>query len=309
MVISFSDGRIFRKCQRQWCFRTLAHWNAKTPTRREMHLLKQLQSVSAWRGELVDRVISTTLVPAWNKKIPFTLEQALSSARWLFNTQVEFARKNRFREPGMSQTKAKQSYAAFFDVEYNGGVSKEAIAQAWCEIEQALTNLFKMHSLFHSLKQSRRIIAQRPIVFDCAEIRVRAVPDLIVFYDNCKPLIVDWKVHLQGMRDYRLQLAIYALALTQCKPHIDFPPLDGLKPTDIRLAEAQLLTGRLRRYTLSEEDLLEVESYICQTATDMQLALDGEMRGELDPFDFPASPYAEACAVCPFRSLSWEEFV
>ena len=55
-----------------------------------------------------------------------------------------------------------------------------------------------------------------------------------------------------GTKDYWLQLVTYALALTRCTVHRDFARVfQGCEPTEIRLAEVQLLTNRVRDHSLT----------------------------------------------------------
>lgn len=62
---SYSASRSFRQCQRQWFFKNIvASARANEPLRRRAYLLSKLQSVSAWRGKVVDDIISKTLVPS-----------------------------------------------------------------------------------------------------------------------------------------------------------------------------------------------------------------------------------------------------
>ena len=65
---SYSDSRLFKKCQRSWYFHSRANAKANDE-RRELFLLGKLQSVSAWRGAIVDTIISETLVPQWKKRL------------------------------------------------------------------------------------------------------------------------------------------------------------------------------------------------------------------------------------------------
>jgi hypothetical protein len=120
-------------------------------------------------------------------------------------------------------------------------------------------------------------------------------------------LIIDWKVHVFGNRDYWLQLVTYALALTRCTRHRDFPAsFRGCEPTDVRLVEAQLLTNRLREHEINDDDVGDVEDYIADSAARMVLALDGEKSGALAAADFPVTVYPESCEGCPFRRPCWE---
>jgi hypothetical protein len=308
MIWSFSDSRTFARCQRQWYYEAVvAYWTQKDPRRWEAYLLSKLQTVSAWRGQIVDVAISSTLVLALNRGLAPSLQSCLQRARQLFDTQRTFALGHRLREDGMVPSKAGESFAAFLPLEYGGTVADAELQQAWAEIEQALRNLFGMDELLAQLRSATLCVAQRPLTFDHCGVSVRAVPDLIAFYADGPPLIVDWKVHAFGTKDYWLQLVTYALALSRCKVHKDFPrTFRGCEPTKVRLAEIQLLTNRIRQHTLDEDDVGEVEDTIADSASRMTLALDGRKLAQLEPEDFPVTLWPENCQSCPFRRPCWE---
>ena len=308
MIWSFSAAGTFRRCQRQWYFKEyVAEPLAKRDhLRREAYLLSKLQSIQAWRGSLVDQIISKRIVPSLNAGHDFDLNRALADARVQFERQLDFAIHSRFREQDSPPSGADGAYAAFYAVEYGSGVTDAEIAQAWADVELALRNLARMTELMLMLNRGRRSIPQRPLLFHHGQVSVRAVPDLIAFADDEPPLIVDWKVHFYGTRDYRVQLACYAVALTRCKPHRDFPvKLAQYKPTDVHLFEAQLLTNRVRCYDLSEADIDAVDSLISLGSTEMLLAL-GKDADEVDsPFYLPTAEDPGTCQRCAFRSLCW----
>lgn len=310
MIWSFSNSQVFKKCQRQWYFKShVANANAKKiPLQREAYLLSKLQSIAAWRGSVVDHVISRRIVPALGNGWDINFPRVLDYARAVFQAQLKFARQHRLREPGMSAAKAGDDFAAFHAVEYGLEVTNEEIARAWDDVEKAITNLVRMRELFALLNTSSKLVAQRALTFPYFGVTVRAVPDLIAFFETSAPLIVDWKVHTFGAKDYRLQLATYAVALARCGAHKDFPESSSpYAPTDIRLLEVQLLTNQQREYVLSDIDVEEIDCYIAETATAMILA-DGENgKGPPRPFDYPVTLYPEACQKCPFRAPCWED--
>lgn len=309
---SFSNSRLFGKCQRAWFYKNhVANANAtKNPLQREAYILSKLQSIFAWRGRIVDDVISERIVPALEKGWTLNANAILEYARLLFDKQREFAMLNRVREPGMSQSKAGEAFAAFYPVEYGTGVSREELNRAWKEIEQAVLNLLAMRELLDDLRRAERLVAQRNLMFSIFQVKARAVPDLIAFFRDEPPLIVDWKVHIFGTRDYRLQLATYAIALVRCVPHQDFPSSLALyAPEDVRLIEAQLLTNVLRPYKLTEQDIEATESRIIESSMEIGLAAGDGFIKELDAFDYPVTEYPETCLTCPFRKLCWEEQV
>jgi PD-(D/E)XK nuclease superfamily len=307
---SFSNGRLFNKCQRAWFYKNhVANANAtKNPVQREAYILSTLQSVWSWRGRIVDHVISQRIVPALERGWTINVNALLEYTRSVFDRQREFALLNRVREPGMSQTKGGESFAALYAVEYGTGVTAEEMKRAWADVEQALLNLLDMRDLLTDLRRAERLIAQRPLTFEVFQAKAKAVPDLIAFFRDEPPLIVDWKVHTFGNRDYRLQLAAYAVALVRSPPHQDFPAgLSLYEPEDVRLLEAQLLTKASRPYKLTERDVDAMESRIVESFMEMSLAAGAAGVRGLGAFDYPAAEYPEACEKCPFRKVCWEE--
>lgn len=306
---SFSNSHLFRRCQRQWFFKTVwANALAKDPRRHEAYVLSKLRTVAAWRGSLVDHVVSRRVMPALLKGWSISQESILDYARTLFNDQFQFALAHRIREPGITPSEAGEAFAAFHAVEYETGVGEIEKAQAWKEVHLALSNLLEMSDFLKLLRTAEHLIPQRTLTFSHYGTTVRAVPDLIAFFNNRPPLIVDWKVHAYASQDYRLQLACYAISLTSCDAHRDFPLSLGLyKTTDIRLLEVQLLRAQHREYTLTDLDVADVSTFISQTAMQMALALGSGSHNQLTPFDLPATTRPDACQNCNFRSLCWEE--
>lgn len=305
---SFSGARAFRQCQRSWFFKTCAaNARAKDPNRGEAYILSKLQSVSAWRGKLVDRIITQELLVALRRRQKITKSQLLATARSCFDRELDFAMSHRIREPGIKLSE-NDAVAAFRAIEYGEGVADEQIAQAWRDIETAIDNLFKMESLRCALKAASYVVAQRSLQFELAGVTVVAVPDVIAFHQEGPPLIIDWKVHAGGARDYRLQLALYALALSRCTPHRDFPlSLAGLLPAEFRLLEAQLLLGIEHEYVLNATDFDELEDYVAASATEMLAATAGAKNGELRAEDFAVTEWPELCQRCAFQKICWEK--
>jgi hypothetical protein len=309
MFWSISESRTFRRCQRQWCFKNLlGNAKAKDPTRREAYLLGKLQSVSSWRGTIVDSVVSEFVIPAIRSRRSLTLREAVGRARRLFDTQLEFARRHPLREPGLSPSKLEGQFAAFHVIEYGQELLAEELTRAWQEIETALGNLFGMSDLFAELRGASMLCAQRALTFPHSGMTVRAVPDAVAFFRDKAPLIVDWKVHAFGLHEAWLQLATYAVALVRCNPHVDFPQnLSRWKTTEVKLAEVQLLTNRIRRYELGDEDETAVDSYIAESVTEMLLAIEGKKGKEVNVIELPVASSPDACQRCPYRKLCWED--
>lgn len=305
---SFSAARAFRQCQRSWFFKNcLASAVAKDRRRRTAYLLSKLQSVSGWRGRLVDRILSERLVLALRRGQRITKADLRTAAKVCFDRELDFAINNRIHEPGLELSK-NDAVAAFRAIEYGDGIRQEEISQACQDIQTAIDNLFKMDGLRAALKRASYVVAQRSLQFKFAGVSVVAVPDVIAFNEEAPPLIVDWKVHSFGTRDYRLQLALYALALSRCTPHRDFPPsLTDFTPTDYRLVEAQLLSGIEHEYALDSADFDELEDYVAASATEMLAATDGLKNGDLRAEDFAVTEWPNLCQRCAYQKICWEK--
>lgn len=305
---SFSGSRLFQKCPRQWYFKTVvAEARSKDPVRREAYLLSKLQTVYSWRGSLVDWVILKRYIPTIQRGQRVVLGDLIKYAREIFNRQFEFGLANRLREPGMKVSKIGDGFAAFFDVEYGEGIAETDIEAAWEDVKIALTNLVGMKDLQAQLESAVRLIPQRSLTFTVDGIKATGQPDLMVFFADQPPLIIDWKVHTFASSDYRLQLALYALALTNCKPHSDFPKQQIQYQTmDMRLVEVQLLTNQQRNYQLTNDDIDAVSDYIARSALNMEMLLFGEDT-ETTVADMPVTLNDEECQRCPFCSMCWKQ--
>lgn len=306
MIWSISDSKTFRRCQRQWFYKKMGNAIATDPLRHRLYLLNKLQSISAWRGQIVDSVISEAIIPAVTAKRSVTLEQVKGRARQLFERQLACARKHELMSPGFSPSQLGSNFAAFHAMEYGGKISEQEVETAADEVSRALTHLFSMGDLKALLKSAEKLVPQRALIFAHSGVSVRAVPDLIAFFGGNPPVIVDWKVHVFGVDEAWLQLAAYSLALTRCKPHKDFPAeLKSFSATQVELVEVQLLTNSIRRYSLTDEEVQTAEAYIADSATDMLMALQDRKVDQLCADEFSVARFPGTCQSCQFRSICW----
>lgn len=306
---SFSQHRTFRKCPRQWFYS--AQWadsGAKDPERREAAVLKKLQTVSGWRGQLVDQVFTDYLVPRVNLHRAPRLLEVKAEANRRFDLQLKFGRQHRIREEGMTAELAGQSFAAFIKLEYGESITDDDFVRARQDVMTALTNLYrKMDRIRELMRESAYCVAQRPLTFSFLDGSVRAVPDLIVFRTKLPPVIIDWKVHTFGNRDYADQLTGYALALVRCEPHKDFAKYrNGWEATDVRLVEAQLLLGTARRHRNDADAIAAAEERIGAGILELQAAMNGKRTAQLHPEDFPVTRRPLTCQACAYRKLCWK---
>jgi hypothetical protein len=305
---SYSASRTFRKCQRQWYFKTIvANGKAKDPFRHRALLLSKLQTLSAWRGQIVDDIISRVIVPGVNRGTPVMLSSAKALARDLFDRQLNFALEHPINDPNLRIGEEGEDFCLLYAMEYGTRPSEEELEAAWGEIEQALTNLYGMGPIRAALKSSRYVAAQRNLSAPLIDgMTVSARPDAIAFQEAAPPIIIDWKVHALAENDAWLQLATYAIVLSRCKRK-DFPDNIEFRPEDVRLLEVQLLTGLVREHALDIELIEEAEDYAVESAYEMQCLVDQRKSTDIELEDFLPAYAAESCQTCQFRSLCWEK--
>lgn len=307
MKWSFSASTTFRMCPRKWFYaNSFASSLAKHPDRKEAYYLKQLQSISAWRGSLVDTVIGVTIVPELKKGRVPNEKKVMDYASYLAKKQVEFGKDKRHREPKMTKSEGGTSYCAFYDMEYSDRVDQSQLKLAQAEATTALKNLLRSKLLEELAQNNSHLVAQRSIRFEFAGASVVCTPDLIVFYENAPPLIIDWKVHSFAYSDYRLQLALYALALTRVEPHRDFPELK-VSPTEVGLIEYQLLKNTQRQYELTSDDITDLEDHIYHSFRQIRHTTEGRKAKDLEAEMFQTARSPKICAKCQFKKICWKK--
>jgi len=310
---SVSKAKQFQSCQRKWFFSDiLAQWNAKKePIKREAYILKNLQSIQAWRGSLVDTVIEKkVLLPIMFQGITPTENIVINYAMDIADKQIEFGKQKKYREEGMTKTKAGDSFAAFYDIEYKGVIDNEKLEYAKNEIKIALHNFFISPIFQKLLKPNTNLLVQRDLKFPYNGFTVNAKPDLVIFRDNQPPHIIDWKVHDNRYTDYWQQLTVYSYVLSkiaQTKPHKDFPSQfikDVPRPHRYSITEYQLLKGISKEYSIAEQDIEDVEDLIHITGEWMQDIY--EDRNLINAKDCQTTSYPQSCVNCGFKKLCQE---
>jgi hypothetical protein len=302
MIWSFSSYGVFRKCPRQWFYRkVVANSRAKEPLRQEAYKLSKLEGLQAWRGKIVDTVISDVVIPSINRSYPCTLANALRLADQMFAEQ----RSIRLEQySGAHPDNGLQ--AGFQEIAYGKAISDEMFDKAHSEIHVALENFYKADGLWTLLKEARYLIPQRPVTFTHGKVSVRVIPDLIAFRTQLPPVVFDWKVNTYPLRDYWLQLVAGAIAITRCKPHRDWPNGACHNPSDIDLFEVQLLSGDVRKHILSEADVCDTEDFISISATEMELVCGLQDGKNTSIEDVPVASDPRTCQYCAFMKLCWE---
>lgn len=304
---SFSTSRIFFQCPRKWYYQKFYADPASTDEiRKEAFFLSQLSNLRAWRGKLVDQVITRFVIPRLNKHEVIPKDEVLNFAQSVINNQLEFGKRRGYRDKTSSEFRSDLRYCAFFELEYQKTLPEENLKQCQKEINQSLLNLLDSEFLKLASKDGIRFIAQRTLKLSFAGSMVCCTPDLIAFFKSTPPMIVDWKVETPEYKDHWLQLGLYGVVLSRIDPHKDFPSEfnSSLKnPCNIDLQEFQLLRNQVHKYRITLDDVVDVENYVYSSAAQMLRFIDDE--SVTDPHNIPSSRHAESCLICNFKKICW----
>jgi len=270
--------------------------NPKDSLQHEAKSLKKLQSIYAWRGKLVDDVISYFAIPKLNKKEKLheqiLVEYGLDKARKEFNAVIN----------------GSDDFPMFIELENFGKIDDEIKKTMFSEIEISLRNFTGSQFIKEFYENGIRIYPQRNLHFKNDLVNIYCRLDAICIYENKPPIIVDWKVKTNSYFDHKKQLATYAYVLSKTKPHQGMEELwknHFNDPTKLDLLEFQLLHGRERYYSFNEEDILNIEDFIFESANDMLLLIDKKEYPSIKPEDIPTTLNPSNCERCQFKRICW----
>lgn len=309
MIWSISGDKQFRKCPRQWYYSNVVSDKRvkKDEFRKEVTILAYLQNIQAWRGSIVDDIISRLLINAINKKRIIQKDYYLNEAAKTFESQLNYARQKTYRE-GKNNSEI-IDFGGLLEIEFGRNILEEDLKIAKQEIMDALNNLLDDKLFIEYLQSADHLISQRPLIYSYDRFTVKAIPDLMLIFTDKPPHIVDWKVHTYGTNSYDEQLVSYAIALNQvarAKPHVDFPSnIKDFQLKDYKLTEYQLLhPDRIRRnYVIDDESLERFSDKLSRGLMEMYMAGCHQKYSQVTVDEFPTTDFVENCKNCPFTLI------
>ncbi len=302
MKWSVSGHNAFRRSQRQYLFGFIAAAaaRAKDPVRHEAYILKQLQSVEMWQGDLVHDAIRHFVIPALSKKEPLVPERIISDTLAMKRGQFDFSREQRYRIQGMTKKSAGIHYAALHPHEYGAEISDAQLQEVETTVVVSLNNLFGLTNLLAEIRQSRSVHCEEVFRFNLDDVTVTPQLDLLYLDKVGLPTIIDWKISDSDSSDYAPQLMVYALALKNWRK--DF------RPEDFTVFEVNLLRNYVTQYPITAERLDETEDFIFRSVTKIR-SLVGDNKWESQEFEeFEPAKSFRTCQYCNFRKLCQEVY-
>jgi CRISPR/Cas system-associated exonuclease Cas4 (RecB family) len=299
---AFSTHGRMRRCQRQLFFGSIAAWhNAKDPLRRESFLLSQVKSMDAWRGNLVHQAIQSFVVPRWQSRQAVPWDSVIQGTRDLGARQFAFSEKRRYREVGMSKSKAGDEYCALFGHEFGIAPPEKELEETLNSVERSLRNLAGMEKFLAHVVGRNFYRSETAVSAEYNGVRIQGVIDLVFSGAYGHYGVVDWKDYsASSTTEARLQMSLYAWLL--CKA----PTWRVSQPENIELWEINLGLPSAQPYHLDQSDFDELEDFLYRSTEALRaLSGDGVYRaGDLENYEYTENP--NSCRFCPYQNVCRE---
>lgn len=280
-VWSKSQVAAFRECERKHAFSTwMAPAGAETDERwARVRRLKGLSSRFLWPSSTVHSEIGEVLKMVRQGSPPPPLEDWLDRVRNTMRDQFRASRENTAEA------------LRFFEHEYDIPVPRQVWAEPWAKVESSLRR-------FHGSAWLERFCSLGPecwkaideiISFNVGEIKAFVKIDCAIESDG-QFTIVDWKTSpLRDEPDTGLQTAaLYAHEVW------------GADPAGTQILAVSLLDGKMRRYPVDEELLMETHLRI-----ESESQTFSNLDRNADPFQRPMTSNRQTCERCHFKKLCY----
>ena len=299
---SISAHNCFVSCQRKYFFRyIMAHHNAKDTLRREAYLVSQLSSLDAWKGKLVHSALETYFTPSLQDNNLISYIELTQKTLDLGKKQLEFSQQKRYREAGITKTKAGEKYLALKIHETEKSIKSEAIEKVFNEIKECYQNLYNYQKFIDFLlNQASWCETEFRLSFKLDGVTITGQPDLLVGYGDRKICVIDWKTGKNPNSDYSNQLRIYGLSV------VNSSRWSAYDLSDLLLLEASLFQDKFNKMYLEKIHKLAIETFISNSISDIK-TVTGDRKYSLDDLkNYSYAKNTNYCKYCSFESICQE---
>jgi hypothetical protein len=284
------DG-LFNVCLRSYYYHYYGSWNGwrqdAPPDLRELYIMKNLQTISTWRGVVVHR-IAQEIVGRLREGRPLPMEQALTMARDRMQRDFEDSRTGRYR-------RRPNRICGLVEHYYDQAVSGDTLRETMVAVEGCVRRVYSTGSYQTMLQRGPASIleVEKLESMTMSGHKVWVSPDVIARSAADRLMIVDWKTGASAPSEAaRLQLAIYGLYATRTY---------GVDPDQLIGVEENLHLGEAHVHALKEWVLEEARQYINDSVRRMQALLHDRERNVALLRYFPKTDKLATCIGCNFR--------
>jgi len=300
------DGK-FRECKRKYFFHHYGSWNGWIASEddriKRIYYLKKLATKELWMGSVVHEVIEFILRKFRVGEV-ISLGHALAILRKRMESDFAISK---LKEYTGFMSKAHR----FFEDEYGIEISDEERGNLEEKAEKCLKNFYNS-DIFMEIRQTPVedwITLEDFLSFDFPSKDDSAGPEGTRVYLSIDfamkkgdgVVLYDWKTGGERKADYKLQLSLYALYVSE-KFGIS---ADKIKAKMFYLALGEL--GKVDSFEVDSEGLEEVREYLRMSVLEMKKLLVDVTENEAAEEDFEKSE-GFWCSRCNFRKVCLERW-
>lgn len=260
--------------------------------------MRQLRSLSGWRGSLFDKGIEFSVIPAIENSEPIDFDQAIRQTVELAQRQYSFSETKRYRDAGIKKGDAGDEFCALFSHEYGLGISPEELEEVFQDLACCFENLQQQTEFVNYLRQGKWYGVQKTLSLNLDGVSIEGRPDLLFFGNEGQLTIVDWKTELSETSDNRPQLLVYALGAIRGWPQARLENLE--------IYEANVMKDEIRIHHITEQDLLKTEDFIFSSVYEIRSLTQGGKFPDQHIEDYELANSPKTCQYCSFRKLCLE---
>jgi PD-(D/E)XK nuclease superfamily len=318
MTANFSISKLntYRICGRKHYFSEMGNHGKKNPLKRKAFELKKVQNLQMWQGAVVDLAMEKLIIPLINEKKELDFGEIINQAIEIAKRQYEFSKAKKYKE--FSKNNVGDDYCVLEIHELSKPYSEEDILKVYEGIKKSILNISEMQmpdknlSLLNFLYRAKKLI---PNIsnwrVEVEDMGVKPQIDLLLYDENFKPTVIDWKVSESLTSDYSRQLEICALTVYLKRlEKIDSPKYDY---DDIQLYEVNLWQSKVKKHNFSEAIFHKIYDKIHLSISDIEL-LDAskeefrfqEINGhilDLNVESYDITDNSGSCMLCNYNSL------
>lgn len=307
MSWSYSKMQALRLCHRKYYLaHIVANFHHTDRLRRKAYELKNINSLTMWKGTVVDVFLETVIIPKLAAKQALDFNQLADDIVAFAKVQYEFSKARRYTDRSLKRGQLKGKFCILDIHELGRDYTEVEIAEAYDVMRAAVLNIPQIvmtdsELLITFLQRCKSLI---PNVVNrsgfIGEQTITPQIDLIAYDTNWKPNVIDWKVSESFVSDYSRQLIVCGLAvyLNRLQAQHDKGVYEY---SDIKLYEVNLLQAKVKQHDFSEDRINDVIDYINLTGGDLELLHTNYEQA--NPDNFETTENEASCKFCNFRPL------
>ncbi len=286
---SISRDRLFRECRRAYYFHYYASWGGWERTAPELarkaYLLRNIQSIDAWVGDIVHEVIKWVLEHKKTARL-ITHEEAIVKTKQMFLTTWEQSRAQAWRANIKRNLNLFEHY-------YKRELTQEELKAKLSKAQRSIATFYECGFLesLEGLPESAYLAVDELDSFDFEGTKIFAVPDFALRNDVY--VLYDWKTGRSSDND-ALQLSCYSL-YAQAKWQAD--------PVSIRIVPVYLAEVDFAVNPLTAKPAEELKTYMRESICRMKDCLLNVASNKADEKKMVPTEEIWRCKNCKFQEI------